>query len=197
MQETQVQILIWEDSTCLGTTKPHNYWSSHALELVLCNEKPLQWEAHTPQLERGRYSPHLEKAPEQQQRASAAKTKKTKTTKSLLFRAVLYSWQNWAESTEVCTIGPVLPPRLSTSHGGVGFFILVNSISHKIYQFNYFKNVLSFYLCIFSSFFLFKNNTGLLKKLEQFSCRMFHYELFWLLPQAVIQFVLVFLVSES
>ena len=31
--------------------KSHKYWSLRALEPVLCNEKPLQWEACTPQLE--------------------------------------------------------------------------------------------------------------------------------------------------
>ena len=48
MQKTRVQSLVQEDSTCRGATKPqwatitksthHNYWSTHALEPVLCNK---------------------------------------------------------------------------------------------------------------------------------------------------------------
>ena len=56
--ETRVLSLILEDLTCHEATKPmchkcraaleprsHNYWSPNALDPVLCNEKPLQWEA--------------------------------------------------------------------------------------------------------------------------------------------------------
>ena len=70
MQGIWVRSLVQEDPTCRGATKPmcHNYWAcalepsshnywAHApqllkplhLEPVLCNEKPPQWEAHTPQ----------------------------------------------------------------------------------------------------------------------------------------------------
>ena len=70
MQGTWVRDLVQEDPTCHGATKPlcHNYWAcalepvSHnywalmpqllkpaGLEPVLCNEKPLQGEARTPQ----------------------------------------------------------------------------------------------------------------------------------------------------
>ena len=66
MQGTGVQALVQEDPTCRGAPKPvrHNYWActlepaSHnywarvpqllkpaRLELMLHNEKPLQWEA--------------------------------------------------------------------------------------------------------------------------------------------------------
>ena len=38
-------------------------------------EKPPQWEAHTPQLESSPHSPELEKAHMQQQRPSATKNK--------------------------------------------------------------------------------------------------------------------------
>ena len=64
---TRVQSLVWEDSTCLGATKPMshnfwspctlepmhcNYWSSYALEPVLHHQKkPPQWEARALQLE--------------------------------------------------------------------------------------------------------------------------------------------------
>ena len=60
----------------------HNYWNhmpqllkSEPLEPVLCN-KPLQWEAVTPQLESSLCLPQLEKSPWQQQRPSIAKKKK-------------------------------------------------------------------------------------------------------------------------
>ena len=59
MQGTQVRVLVWEDPTCRGATKPvsHNYWARvpqllkpTRLEPVLHNkDKPLQWEACTPQ----------------------------------------------------------------------------------------------------------------------------------------------------
>ena len=63
MQGTWVQALVWEDPTYCGATKPvcHNYWAC-ALEPVSHNywaraprarapqqEKPLQWEACSPQ----------------------------------------------------------------------------------------------------------------------------------------------------
>ena len=50
MQGTRVWALVWEDPTCRGATRPvrHNYWAC-ALEPVLHNEKPPQWEARTPQ----------------------------------------------------------------------------------------------------------------------------------------------------
>ena len=58
MQGTRVRALVQEDPTCHGATKPvhHNYWAcvlqllkpAH-LEPLLCNEKPPQWEARTPQ----------------------------------------------------------------------------------------------------------------------------------------------------
>ena len=72
MQGTRVRALVLKDPTCHGATKPvrhnyrayapepasHNYWARvpqllqpACLEPVLRNEKPLQWEAHTPQLE--------------------------------------------------------------------------------------------------------------------------------------------------
>ena len=80
VQETWIQSLIWEDPTCLGATKPmcHNYWAC-ALEPGSPNyvpkllkpfclrahepqqEKPLQWEACTPQLESSLCLPQLEK----------------------------------------------------------------------------------------------------------------------------------------
>ena len=54
MQGTRVWALLWEDPACRGATKPmcHNYWAHvpqllkpARLEPVLCNKKPLQWEA--------------------------------------------------------------------------------------------------------------------------------------------------------
>ena len=61
MQETWAQSLVEEDPTRCGATEPkrhnysactlqpgnHNCWSLHAPEPVLCNKRPLQWEAWT------------------------------------------------------------------------------------------------------------------------------------------------------
>ena len=89
MQGTWVRALVQEDPTCYGATKPvhHNYWAcalepashnywAHMPQLLkpaclepmlrLQQEKPLQWEAHAPQ---------LEKARTQQGRPNAAKSK--------------------------------------------------------------------------------------------------------------------------
>ena len=54
MQGTEVWFLALEDSTCCRATKPihHKYWSSWALEPMLPDERPLQWEARKPQLEK-------------------------------------------------------------------------------------------------------------------------------------------------
>ena len=78
MQETQIQSLTQEDPTPCGATKltHHNYWSPHSgtQELHLpspcattteaciprahaSRQKPLQWPAHTPQLESGPRAP--------------------------------------------------------------------------------------------------------------------------------------------
>ena len=77
MQETWIQSLIQEDPTYCRATKPihHNYWAC-ALELMLHNEKPQQWEAHAPQLESTPCPPQLEKASTQQGRPGKAKINK-------------------------------------------------------------------------------------------------------------------------
>ena len=78
--------LVPEDPTCLGATKPishnywanalgptsHTYWNQPALETVLCNERPPQWETHTPQLESSPDSLQLEEAQAQQWTPSTA-----------------------------------------------------------------------------------------------------------------------------
>ena len=66
VQGIQVESLVWEDATCHRSPKPvsHNYWSSAPRALTLWQEKPLQWEALTPQLQNS----HA-----QQQRPHAAK----------------------------------------------------------------------------------------------------------------------------
>ena len=47
MQSSRVPSLAQKESTWCKTTKPvcHNYWSPLTLEPMLCDEKPLQWEA--------------------------------------------------------------------------------------------------------------------------------------------------------
>ena len=79
MQGTWVQSLVREDPTRHRATESvhPNYWDA-VLELqpkacALQQEKPLQWEACTLQLERNPCSPQLETAHTQQERASAAK----------------------------------------------------------------------------------------------------------------------------
>ena len=93
MQGTQVRALVGEDPTCCGAPKPvhhnysacalepasHNYWAQvlqllkpTCLEPVLCNEKPPQWEALSPQ-RRVALAHRNEKARTQQQRPNAAK----------------------------------------------------------------------------------------------------------------------------
>ena len=76
MQETWVWSLVWEDPTCREATKPvghnywtgaleprsRNYWSPCALQPVLCNDKPPQWEASALQLENSPCSLQLEKS---------------------------------------------------------------------------------------------------------------------------------------
>ena len=61
IQETGVQSLVPEDPTGFGATKPmcHNCWAC-ALEPMLSNEKPLQWEACALQLESIPHSLQLE-----------------------------------------------------------------------------------------------------------------------------------------
>ena len=85
VQGTWVWALIQEDPTCRGATKSvhHNHWAcalesgsrnyaAHALQLLepVCleprpqqQENPLQWEAHSLQLESSPRSPQLEKSP--------------------------------------------------------------------------------------------------------------------------------------
>ena len=79
VQGTWVQSLVQEDPTCLRATKrmSQNSWSLGALEPVLRNrEKPPQWEARTPQLEKARHSstdpaqPHEQTKTFQQERLS-------------------------------------------------------------------------------------------------------------------------------
>ena len=71
MQETQVQSLVREDSTCHRDAKPmyHNYRAHQPRAGALQQEKPPQWEAHAPQLESSPRSLRLEKA--QRRRTSA------------------------------------------------------------------------------------------------------------------------------
>ena len=80
MQGTWVRALVREDPTCRGAPKPmrhnywacapepasHNYWAHVPRVRAPQQEKPPQWEAHAPQ---------LEKACAQQWRPNAAKNK--------------------------------------------------------------------------------------------------------------------------
>lgn len=65
--------LIWEDPTCWGATKSelilcYRAWKPQQLKPELPRthtpeqEKPLQWNAHTPKLVRSSHSPQLEKS---------------------------------------------------------------------------------------------------------------------------------------
>ena len=50
MQGTQVHALIQEYPTCRGATRPvsHNYWACASGACAPQQERPRQWEAHTP-----------------------------------------------------------------------------------------------------------------------------------------------------
>ena len=90
IQGTRVRSLVREDPTCLGATKPvcSNCWGcppelgAAATELTCpraCapqREKPLQWEAHTPQLERSPRTPQLDKSPPSHQQPVQQKMNK-------------------------------------------------------------------------------------------------------------------------
>ena len=65
MQETRVQLLVQEDSTCYGAVKPvyHHYWAyiqavtteAHVPRAYVPQQgKSPQWEAHALQLEKAR-----------------------------------------------------------------------------------------------------------------------------------------------
>ena len=79
MQRTWIWSLIQEDSTCHRATTCHKYWAcvlrllmaGHAIACALQQEKPLQWEAHAPQLECSLHSLPLEKAYVRQWRPNA------------------------------------------------------------------------------------------------------------------------------
>ena len=77
MQGTLVWPLVAEDPTYCRATKPvsHNYWPHMPRACAWQQEKPPQWKAHAPQLERSFHSQQLEKACVQQQRPSKAKNK--------------------------------------------------------------------------------------------------------------------------
>ena len=74
---TGIWSLVWEDPTCLRATQPvrpncwacaleprnHNYWVWKPRACAQQQEKPLQWEAHTPQLQSSLWLLQLEKSP--------------------------------------------------------------------------------------------------------------------------------------
>ena len=68
---------VQEDSTCqrARNAASHNYWTLHAREPVLCNERGHCDEKPAQQLESSPHSPQLQKAYTQQQRPTTAKNK--------------------------------------------------------------------------------------------------------------------------
>ena len=50
MQGTRVRVLVWEDPTCRGATRPvsHNYWACASGACASQQERPRQWKAHAP-----------------------------------------------------------------------------------------------------------------------------------------------------
>ena len=78
MQGTQVQSLVQEDPMCLRATKPecHNSWAYMPRAHALQQEKPPQWEAHTPQHQHNEWFPAVCNY-RKQWRPSAVKKKKT------------------------------------------------------------------------------------------------------------------------
>ena len=74
MQGTWVQSLVWEDSSCCTKPISHNYWTYMPRAHALQQEKSLQWEACTPQLESNPQSLQLENACTPQQRPSSVQS---------------------------------------------------------------------------------------------------------------------------
>ena len=74
MQRTPVQSLILKDLTCLGAAKPvSQLLSPFSRASAQQQEKELQWEACTSQLDTSPCSLQLEKGHEQQRRPNTAK----------------------------------------------------------------------------------------------------------------------------
>ena len=125
MKGTQVQSIIQEDSTCWGIAEPgfHIYWSPCARVRALQQEKPLQWEAHLPQLESRPCSPQLKTAHAQQQRSSAARNKQTNIFKNLnKSRDIPCSWVENLNNLKM-SIFPKLRSSQSKSQHSVYFFV--------------------------------------------------------------------------
>ena len=68
MQGTPIRCLVWDDLTCHRITKPFTTATEGCVPRAHApqQEKPLQWEAHAPQLASSPYSLQLEKAHAQQ-----------------------------------------------------------------------------------------------------------------------------------
>ena len=79
VQGTWVQFLVQEDPTCVRQLSPWATTTEPARHraCALQEEKPSQWEAWTLKLESSPPLPQLEKAQEQRQRPTTAKTKQT------------------------------------------------------------------------------------------------------------------------
>ena len=92
VQETQVQSLVWEDSTCCGAAKPehrshwtcarepgsHSYWSACARDPALCNKGGRCKEEHRHWTQEQPSFTATGEKPAQQQRLSTATKKKRK-----------------------------------------------------------------------------------------------------------------------
>ena len=93
--------LVWEDSTCLGATKPNEQQllSSCSGACAPQQEKSLQWETRALQLESSPCSLQSENTFEQQQRPSAVKnklinSKNWKNKKNNIFLLLLIHWES-------------------------------------------------------------------------------------------------------
>ena len=108
MQETQVRSLAWEDSTCLGATKPvwPDYWArlsrpgtSACTPQSPCPqwERPPHWEAQAPKWRVVPLSPKLEKSPHGNKEPAQPKINK-QINKITLKKTLLLStdaYQKW------------------------------------------------------------------------------------------------------
>ena len=128
-QETQVQSLVQEDSTCHRATKPvgHNFWvyslesESHSYwARVPRAHAPLQQESHALHPQRSLCSPQLEQVHTPQQRPNANKNKINTFKRQLINVCWIKEW------TSVLTL---LSPLATTS-------LLLNAVFFKLWSEN-------------------------------------------------------------
>ena len=99
MQGTQAQSQVWEDYAYHGATRPkcHNYRACALESRVPYQEKPLQSEAFTPQLENSLCLPKLEKPVWSNKEAEQPKINKIKKAEVAIGSMLGTVHHQWAE----------------------------------------------------------------------------------------------------